>query len=195
MKREQNEKEMQNESAQKPQKRSGRTKWIAAAAALVLVLGLGTAALLGAFGGSRSRTSAVDLELCAASWPEAFEPEYYQEPPYTEDGTRTNNAFNVKDFGEQGKNGWFYRYGDAKKPQRSKQIERFDGEVYSQMGANGLEIKSSFLHTSEAASPILEWRAAQTGKVNVMLTYLKNVNGDANPGYPDGVQLLVYKGI
>ena len=134
------------------------------------------------------------MELCAASWPGAFEPEHYEEPPYTEDPTRTNNAFNVKDFGEQGKNGWFYRYGDAKKPQRSKQIERFDGEVYSQMGANGLEIKSSFLHTSGEFSPILEWRAAQKGQVNVMLTYLKNVNGDANPGYPDGVQLLIYKG-
>ena len=187
MKQEQNEK--------KSPRFSKRAKWIAAACVLALILGLGTAALLGAFGGSGSRGGSVtDVELCAATWPAAFEPEHYEEPPYTEDPNRTNNAFNVKDFGEQGKNGWFYRYGDAKKPWRSKQIERFDGEVYSQMGANGLEIKSSFLHTSEAASPMLEWRAAQSGKVNVMLTYLKNVNGDANPGYPDGVQLLVYKG-
>ena len=171
---------------------SRRAKWIAAACVLAAALGLGTAALLGAFGGSRSELP--EVELCAATWPQAFELEEYLEPPYTEDPNRTNNAFNVKDFGEQGTNGWFYRYGDAKKPQRSRQIERFNGEVYSQLGANGLEIKSSFLHTSEAASPILEWRAAETGKVNVMLTYLKNVNGDANPGYPDGVQLLIYKG-
>lgn len=26
------------------------------------------------------------------------------------------------------------------------------------------------------------------------LTYVKNVNGDKNPSYPDGVQILVYKG-
>ena len=185
----------QKAKAKKSPRLSPKARWIAIGCVLALVLGLGAAALLGAFGGSGSRQGAVQgVELCAATWPGAFEPEHYEEPPYTEDPTRTNNAFNVKDFGEQGKNGWFYRYGDAKKPLRSRQIERFDGEVYSQMGANGLEIKSSFLHTSGEFSPILEWRAAQKGQVNVMLTYLKNVNGDANPGYPDGVQLLVYKG-
>ena len=185
----------QEQKAKKSPRLSPKARWIAIGCVLALVLGLGAAALLGAFGGSGSRQGAVQgVELCAATWPGAFEPEHYEEPPYTEDPTRTNNAFNVKDFGEQGKNGWFYRYGDAKKPLRSRQIERFDGEVYSQMGANGLEIKSSFLHTSGEFSPILEWRAAQKGQVNVMLTYLKNVNGDANPGYPDGVQLLVYKG-
>jgi len=153
MKQEQNEK--------KNPKQSGLIKWIAIGCALALVLGLGLTALLGGFGGgSGSEDSAREAERCEAFWPSAFEPEAYNEPPYTEDPNRTNNAFNVKDFGEQGRNGWFYRYGDAKKPQRSKQIERFDGEAYTQMGANGLEVKSSFLHTSEAASPILEWRAA-----------------------------------
>ena len=183
----------QEQNEKKTPRLSRKAKWIAAACALLAALGLGAAALLGAFGGGQ-QPDALEVERVGALWPMAFEPEQYEEPPYTEDPTRTNYAFNVKDFGEQGKNGWFYRYGDAKKPWRSRQIERFDGEVYSQMGANGLEVKSSFLHTSEAASPILEWRAAEAGKVNVMLTYLKNVNGDANPGYPDGVQLLVYKG-
>ena len=183
----------QDKQQKKNLRLSRRAKWVAAGCGLAVVVGLGAAALLGAFG-SLLHNPAAEAERIAAFWPEAFELEEYQEPPFEDDANRTNNAFNVKDFGEQGTNGWFYRYGDAKKPQRSRQIERFDGEAYAQMGANGLEIKSSFLHTSEAASPILEWRVADNGSVNVLLTYVKNVNGDANPGYPDGVQLLVYKG-
>ena len=183
----------QDKQQKKNLRLSHRAKWVAAGCGLAVVVGLGAAALLGAFG-SLLHNPAAEAERIAAFWPEAFELEEYQEPPFEDDANRTNNAFNVKDFGEQGTNGWFYRYGDAKKPQRSRQIERFDGEAYTQMGANGLEIKSSFLHTSEAASPILEWRVADNGSVNVLLTYVKNVNGDANPGYPDGVQLLVYKG-
>ena len=129
----------------------------------------------------------------AAFWPSAFEAEEYEEPPFADDPDRTNNAFNVMDFGEQGKNGWFYRYGSSKKPWRSQRITSYNEDKYFQPGANGLEIKKNFLHTSESASPILEWRVAQDGAVNVAVTYLKNVNGDANPSYPDGVQLMVYK--
>lgn len=73
-------------------------------------------------------------------------------------------------------------------------IEKFDGERYYQPGAAGLEIKKNFLHTAEKTAPILEWKAAKTGKVNIDVAYVKNVNGDKNPAYPDGVQLLVYKG-
>ena len=150
---------MSQEQENKVSKPSRKVLWIVLGCILVAGIGVGAAALLGAFGGGGSRQAAIgEVELCAATWPAAFEPEHYEEPPYTEDPNRTNNAFNVKDFGEQGKNGWFYRYGDAKKPQRSRQIERFDGEVYSQMGANGLEIKSSFLHTSGEFSPILDHR-------------------------------------
>ena len=120
--------------------------------------------------------------------------EAFTEPPFADDPARTNNAFNVQDFGEQGRNGWFFRYGESKHPWRARQIENFDGEKYFQPGATGLEIKQTFLHTSEAASPIFEWKVAKNGQVNVALTYVKNVNGDKNPGYPDGVQLLIYKG-
>ena len=80
--------------------------------------------------------------------------EAFTEPPFADDPARTNNAFNVQDFGEQGRNGWFYRYGESKRPWRARQIENFDGEKYFQPGATGLEIKQTFLHTSEAASPI-----------------------------------------
>lgn len=41
---------------------------------------------------------------------------------------------------------------------------------------------------------ILEWRAAKQGNVNLMLAYVKNVNGDKNPNYPDGVYVNIYKG-
>ncbi|SHJ00217.1 hypothetical protein [Pseudobutyrivibrio xylanivorans] len=134
------------------------------------------------------------LTFLSAKWPEVFDVEGYVEPEFVDVPNRTNNAFNVSDFGEQGKNGWFYRYGSAQNPSRSQRLENFDGEKYSQRGVSGLEVKNNFIHTSEAAAPILEWRAAKDGKVNVSLTYVKSVNGDKNPSYPDGVTVYAYKG-
>ena len=134
------------------------------------------------------------LTFLSAKWPEVFDVKGYEEPEFVDVPNRTNNAFNVSDFGEQGKNGWFYRYGSAQTPSRSQRLENFDGEKYSQRGVSGLEVKNNFIHTSEAAAPILEWRAAKAGKVNVSLTYVKSVNGDKNPSYPDGVTVYAYKG-
>lgn len=134
------------------------------------------------------------LVALAAGWPNSFSTDDYVEPKFVDDPNRTNNAFNVADFGEQGTNGWFYRYGSYMDPVKSKRMENFDGEKYSQLGESGLEIKSNFIHTSEGTAPILEWRAADKGKVNIQLTYVKNVNNDPNPGYPDGVTIYVYKG-
>ena len=170
--------------------------------ALLGVLGVAAAAAAGIIMATKNATtdqtdmpdSEQMIQSLAPGWPSAFDVEDYIEPPFEDDPNRTNNAFNVMDFGEQGSNGWFYRYGKSKQPHRSKRITSFEGERYFQPGCNGLEIKSNFLHTSQEASPILEWRVAQDGAVNVALTYVKNVNGDKNPTYPDGVQLLVYKG-
>ena len=127
-------------------------------------------------------------------WPDSFFSDEYVEPEFVDDPGRTNNAFNVADFGEQGNNGWFYRYGSALDPVKSRRLESYDGEKYFQLGKTGMEIKSNFIHTAEGTAPILEWRAADTGKVNVQLTYVKNANKDKNPSYPDGVTLYVYKG-
>ncbi|WP_026650789.1 hypothetical protein [Butyrivibrio proteoclasticus] len=135
-----------------------------------------------------------DIALLPDSWPSSFNTDDYVEPEFVDDGERTNNAFNVADFGEQGQNGWFYRYGSSQDPARSKQLESFDGERYSQIGQTGLEIKAGFIHTAQETSPILEWRAAENGNVNIQLTYVKNVNNDKNPMYPDGVTLYIYKG-
>ncbi|MDO4416058.1 MAG: hypothetical protein Q4C20_13365, partial [Erysipelotrichaceae bacterium] len=171
---------------------STKMKAILAAAVLAIVAGaVAVSGLLGPKGGS---DSSAGTEVIEKFWPDAFVVKANDEPPFEDDPSRTNNAFNVIDFGAQGSNGWFYRYGDYKKPQRSLRAERFDGEKYTQAGANGFEIKNNFVHTANGVSPILEWRAAENGKVNVTLAYVKNVNGDANPSYPDGVQLLVYKG-
>ena len=160
----------------------------------VLILTVCAIAVTGCSGGSGLGAAGNDVELLPPSWPSAFDVEPNNEPPFVDDPARTNNAFNVQDFGEQGTNGWFYRYGNSKRPERAKRIESFDGEKYFQIGVSGLEIKKTFLHTSEAAAPILEWRVAEDGAVNVTVTYVKSVNGDANPSYPDGVQLMVYKG-
>ncbi len=160
----------------------------------VLILTVCAIAVTGCSGGSGLGAAGNDVELLPPSWPSAFDVKPNNEPPFVDDPARTNNAFNVQDFGEQGTNGWFYRYGNSKRPERAKRIESFDGEKYFQIGVSGLEIKKTFLHTSEAAAPILEWRVAEDGAVNVTVTYVKSVNGDANPSYPDGVQLMVYKG-
>ena len=130
----------------------------------------------------------------ASSWPSSFTTDDYIEPEFEDDVNRTNNAFNVADFGQQGNNGWFYRYGSALDPARSKRLESFDGERYFQPGKTGLEVKSDFIHTAEEVSTILEWRAAAAGDVNIQLAYVKNVNNDKNPYYPDGVTLYVYNG-
>ncbi|MBR4163168.1 MAG: hypothetical protein IKR11_06570, partial [Solobacterium sp.] len=165
---------------------------IAACVGIAAVAGGLIFALLNNNSGGKINTQ--DIELIEAFWPDAFVVQAYDEPPFADDPNRTNNAFNVIDFGEQGSNGWFFRYGDYKKPERSQRCTMFDGSKYSQPGATGLEIKNNFVHTADRVSPILEWRAAEKGNVNVTVSYVKNVNGDANPSYPDGVQLLVYKG-
>lgn len=135
-----------------------------------------------------------DIEVLAASWPDAFAYEKYIEPEFADNKSRSNDAFNVADFGEQGNNGWFYRYGNPDKPLKSKQLEIFDGEGYHQKGIDGLEIKKNFIHTGEGVAPILEWRAAEKGTVDLKLTYVKNANGDKNPSWPDGVFIKIFKG-
>ena len=135
-----------------------------------------------------------DLVALSAAWPKSFMASDYVEPEFIDDENRTNNAFNVSDFGEQGNNGWFYRYGSSMDPTSSRRMESFDGEKYFQLGKSGMEIKSNFIHTAENVCPILEWRAAKDGQVNISLTYVKNVNQDKNPSYPDGVTIYVYQG-
>ncbi|MDO4520659.1 MAG: hypothetical protein Q4B44_03360, partial [Erysipelotrichaceae bacterium] len=164
------------------------------AVAALLLLIAGAAGVVALLSGNGGNSVSGGTEMLEKFWPDAFVVKADDEPPFEDDPSRTNNAFNVIDFGAQGSNGWFYRYGDYRKPERSKRVSQFNGEKYFQPGANGLEIKNNFVHTAQGVSPILEWRAAQNGKVDVTVAYVKNVNGDANPSYPDGVQLLVYKG-
>ena len=139
-------------------------------------------------------SNAKVIDLLEKGWPTELDGEKYDEPEFVDDENRTNNAFNVADFGDQGNNGWFYRYGSALKPQKSKRLEGFDGEKYYEPGETGLEVKSNFIHTAESSAPILEWRAAEKGDVNIKLTYVKNANKDKNPSYPDGVTIYAYKG-
>ena len=169
----------------------GKKRLAGIIAALITAVAVLVAAVMGL---NRGGGGGQDTRLIPGFWPDAFVAEAYDEPAFDDDPSRTNNAFNVVDFGEQGTNGWFYRYGDYRRPERSKRCSLFDGEKYYQPGATGLEIKSGFVHTATGISPILEWRAAEKGKVNVTVSYVKNVNGDANPSFPDGVQLVVYKG-
>ena len=136
----------------------------------------------------------ANWETVDASWPACFHFEEYEEPEFQDSDSRKNIAFNVADFGEQGSNGWFYRYGKAEKPYKSEQIEKTDGERYYQVGVDGLEVKKDFIQPGGKEAAILEWRAAEKGAVDLMVTYVKNVNADKNPSYPDGVTLTIFKG-
>ncbi|MBR6281730.1 MAG: hypothetical protein IKR14_04430, partial [Lachnospiraceae bacterium] len=161
--------------------------------------GIGVAAACGVagavvFGMHLPQANASEIDMLSGGWPTTFSGDSYEEPEFVDSESRTNHAFNVADFGEQGNNGWFYRYGESQKPTESRRLESYNGEKYYQIGATGLEVKSNFIHTAEGVAPILEWRAAEDGKVNIQMTYVKNVNMDKNPGYPDGVTLYVYKG-
>jgi len=161
--------------------------------------GIGVAAACGVagavvFGMHLPQANASEIDMLSGGWPTTFSGDSYEEPEFVDSKDRTNHAFNVADFGEQGNNGWFYRYGESQKPTESRRLESYNGEKYYQIGATGLEVKSNFIHTAEGVAPILEWRAAEDGKVNIQMTYVKNVNMDKNPGYPDGVTLYVYKG-
>ncbi len=143
---------------------------------------------------SDKEIASAEIETIETEWPECFQVEEYKEPAFVDHANRKNHAFNVADFGKQGSNGWFYRYGKANKPHKSKQIEDFNKEAYKQIGVTGLEVKKDFIQPGEKEAAILEWRAAEAGKVHVMTTYVKNVNGDKNPSYPDGVTVSIYKG-
>ena len=176
-------------------KKSSVRKKVVAAIIAVLLLGLAAGGTLFVLNGRKGDAEDIaEMLRLPASWPSALKVSANVEPPFVDDPNRTNNAFNVQDFGEQGTNGWFYRYGNYKRPHRAAQISAFDGEKYFQSGANGLEIKKNFVHTAENISPILEWKVAEDGDIYVAVTYVKGVNGDANPSYPDGVQLMIYKG-
>ena len=83
----------------------------------VLILTVCAIAVTGCSGGSGLGAAGNDVELLPPSWPSAFDVEPNNEPPFVDDPARTNNAFNVQDFGEQGTNGWFYRYGNSKRPE------------------------------------------------------------------------------
>ena len=141
-----------------------------------------------------SHHSIKSIASISPLWPSSFSSEKYHEPKFNDDPSRENKAFNVADFGEQGSNGWFYRYGKSEKPSSSKQITEFDGEKYHEIGVEGLEMKKDFLQPGQKDAAILEWRAAKEGKVNLKLAYVKSVNGDKNPTYPDGLTVSVYKG-
>ncbi|MGX8704260.1 MAG: hypothetical protein ACSW8H_07420, partial [bacterium] len=88
-----------------------------------LAAGLMAAAILA--GCSKKEGPAVetdDLLRASVGWPSDFNIEEIDEPPFEDEPGRTNNAFNVVDFGEQGHGGWFYRYGNSKRPQRSRRM-------------------------------------------------------------------------
>lgn len=167
-------------------------KWKIGAGVLAVVVAASAAAYV--LGNSNESVIDSAVKILDSIVPTSFGGDVYEEPEFVDSDSRTNNAFNVVDFGQQGKNGWFYRYGDADRPDRSRQIENFDGQIYYQPGFSGLEMKNNFIHTAEKTAAILEWRAAESGNINLKMAYLKNVNADKNPSYPDGVTIYVYKG-
>jgi hypothetical protein len=52
-------------------------------------------------------SNAKVIDLLEKGWPTELDGEKYDEPEFVDDENRSNNAFNVADFGDQGNNGWF----------------------------------------------------------------------------------------
>ena len=94
---------------------------------VVVVAAAGVAGALALASGNDEITIKDEIVALAGGWPQSFMADDYVEPEFVDDKNRTNNAFNVADFGEQGNNGWFYRYGTATNPASSKRMENFDG--------------------------------------------------------------------
>ena len=100
---------------------------LAAGGGVVAVAAVSVAGVMAFAGGNTPVTIKDEIVALAGGWPQSFMADDYVEPEFVDDKNRTNNAFNVADFGEQGNNGWFYRYGSATNPAASKRMENFDG--------------------------------------------------------------------
>lgn len=105
--------------------------------AACLILGLLAAGILSGCKKDASEIDTDELVRASVGWPSAFDVEEIDEPPFEDEPGRTNNAFNVVDFGEQGHGGWFYRYGNSKRPQRSRRM----GSVTSTVLPRSLSIR------------------------------------------------------
>ena len=87
-----------------------KTKVISCVCAGALVSGTVAAVAVGTMNDEEMQQEDIIEALTPLSggWPSSFDVKKYDEPEFVDSAFRTNNAFNVEDFGEQGVNGWYY---------------------------------------------------------------------------------------
>ena len=106
--------------------------------------------------------------------------------------TRQNFADTKYDFGEQGKNGWFYQDGFASEATNSYNMMNFEKEEERYFDPSYLEIKRDFVNPGKGKSAVIKWKVAQDGKVKVDAAYTKLKNEDKNPSWPDGTTVTIF---
>lgn len=104
---------------------------------------------------------------------------------------RSNIADLINDFGIQGNNGWYYGYGTS---DSDFSLAAYDevGLKYFQLGIDGFEIKSNFVHPAVSKGAIYKWVVGEDGKIDLTGKYTKSIQSDSNPSWPDGVKLKIY---
>ena len=109
-------------------------------------------------------------------------------------GERTNFASTLDDFGEQGWNGWYYQYSYYDTPFFAINVELYDGNDGKYYTSDGVEIKRDYIVPSNKGKCAqVKWVAAESGRINIDLEYTKLLNEDANPNWPDGVTVKIWR--
>ena len=109
-----------------------------------------------------------------------------------ESETRQNFADVKYDFGEQGKNGWFYQEGYEDEPFDAYNMTNFEQDEECYFDPSYLEIKRDFVNTGKGRSAIIKWKVAQDGDIRIDAAYTKLKNEDKNPSWPDGTRVTLY---
>ncbi|WP_315072674.1 glycoside hydrolase family 32 protein [uncultured Clostridium sp.] len=108
----------------------------------------------------------------------------------------TNQSQNIAnlttDFGAQGNNGWYYGYGTSNVDFTLASSYDDSSKKYYQLGLDGLELHSDFVHPAASNGAIYKWVVGVTGKINLAGSYTKFKQADSNPSWPDGIKLKIF---
>ncbi|MBR3036236.1 MAG: FIVAR domain-containing protein, partial [Lachnospiraceae bacterium] len=192
-----------------------RALLIAGCCVLAVALGLGIAALAGAFGRSKDpdpsaseSTAPVTVAPTESQTPveptQEPVPESSREPDddkNNEDGSPdftpgdwdNNTALESLPSIAQGTDGWWFLEGTSPDDVSVLTKMNADGTAYLSETAEGLEIKRDFVHPGAEMDAIYRWIAgADQDGLDLEGTYVKFGHQDSNPDWPDGVTLRIW---
>lgn len=104
---------------------------------------------------------------------------------------RTNRTNLAESFGEQGSDGWFYLEGRT--PGGASLLQKTkDGDGFCSGKEADLQVKKDFVQPGARRHAMYQWVAAKDGSVDIIGSYVKFGQNDANPSWPDGTRVMVY---